>query len=86
MKKDFVIANDQGVHARPATMLVKRANRFKSTITLTHEDQTVDLKSIMGLMSLGIRRGSLITIETKGEDEIEAMEALSRSITEFNLQ
>lgn len=86
MRKDFVIGNDQGVHARPATNLVKKANQFKSKLTLHHEGKQVDLKSVMGVMSLGIHKGSLISIEANGEDEKEALEALTDLINEFNLQ
>lgn len=86
MRKEFVISNQQGVHARPATLLVAKANEFKSSITITYEDTTVDLKSIMGVLSLGINRGSLITIEAKGDDEASAMRALDRLITEMNLK
>ena len=86
MKKDFVISNDQGVHARPATLLVSRANQFESDITLEYDGEKVDLKSIMGVLSLGINRGSLVTIEAKGDDEVKAMESLSRLIAEFNMQ
>ncbi|MFW6319858.1 MAG: HPr family phosphocarrier protein [Bacillota bacterium] len=86
MRKDFVIANDQGVHARPATTLVKKANEFNSKITLHHENKSVDLKSIMGVLSLGIHRGSLITIEAEGEDAQAALRALTDLINDFNLQ
>ena len=86
MRKEFVITNQQGIHARPATLVVAKANEFKSKITLTYEGASVDLKSIMGVLSLGINRGSLITIETKGEDEVEAMKALDRLITELNIK
>ncbi|MFP4286574.1 MAG: HPr family phosphocarrier protein [Candidatus Izemoplasmataceae bacterium] len=86
MRKEFVISNQQGVHARPATLLVAKANEFKSDINITYEDTTVDLKSIMGVLSLGINRGSLITIEAKGDDEASAMRALDRLITEMNLK
>lgn len=86
MRKEFVITNDQGVHARPATLLVAKANEFKSKITLTYEGNSVDLKSIMGVLSLGINRGSLVSIEAKGDDEVEAIKAIDRLITEFNLK
>ncbi|MFH5882480.1 MAG: HPr family phosphocarrier protein [Candidatus Izemoplasmataceae bacterium] len=86
MRKEFIISNDQGVHARPATMLVAKANEFKSQITLTYEGNSVDLKSIMGVLSLGINRGSLILVEAKGDDEAEALKAIDRLITEFNLK
>lgn len=86
MKKDFLILNDQGVHARPATALVSKANEFKSNITLTLDRVTVDLKSIMGVLSLGITRGSLVTVEANGPDEIQALEELEKVIKTLNLK
>ena len=85
-QKDFIIANDQGVHARPATSLVRTANLFKSIITVTTEDKTIDLKSIMGILSLGLSRGTLITVKAEGEDAKEAIDAITQRINEFNLQ
>jgi len=85
VRKEFVIANEQGLHARPATLLVKKANQFQCDISITHEDETVDLKSIMGVLSLGVNKGSLVVIETEGEDEIEAMEAISEHIKGMNV-
>ena len=86
MKKDFLILNDQGVHARPATALVSKANEFKSDITMTLDRVTVDLKSIMGVLSLGISRGSLVTIEAHGPDEIDAISELEKVIKTLNLK
>ena len=86
MQKDFIIANEYGVHARPATLIVGVANKFESDITMTYDGITIDLKSIMGVLSLGIKRGSLITVRTSGPDELEAMEAITKQINEFNLR
>lgn len=84
MQKDFVISNEQGIHARPATLLVSNANRFKCDITVIYDGTTVDLKSIMGVLSLGIKRGSLITIRTSGVDEVEALESITKQLSDFN--
>ncbi len=86
MKKEFVITNQEGLHARPATALVKKANEFDCDIKITYEDETVDLKSIMGVLSLGVNKGSLIVIETTGEDEVEAMEAIAAQISEMKIK
>lgn len=86
MRKEFVISNQEGLHARPATTLVSKANQFKSDITITYDDTTVDLKSIMGVLSLGAERGSLVVIEAKGSDETKAMEAISEHIRQMNLK
>ncbi len=86
MKKEFVIANEQGLHARPATTLVSKANLFKADITITYEGESADLKSIMGVLSLGVTRGALVEIEITGEDESDAMEAIAKHIKELNVQ
>lgn len=86
MEKDFIIANEYGVHARPATIIVNLANKFQSEITITYDGITVDLKSIMGVLSLGIKRGSLVTVRVEGPDELEALQELSKMFTELNLK
>lgn len=84
MVKEFVITNEQGIHARPATNLVQKANQFKSEIMLTYNGDTVDLKSIMGVLSLGVTRGSQITVRVEGVDELEAMQQITKMINEMN--
>jgi len=86
MRKEYVLSNDEGLHARPATTLVSKANQFKSDITITYEDTTVDLKSIMGVLSLGAERGSLVVVEAKGSDETEAIKAITEHIHQLNLK
>ncbi len=86
MKKEFVISNEQGLHARPATTLVSKANQYKSKITITHDGETADLKSIMGVLSLGVNPGALVEIVIEGDDETEAMEAITQHIRELNVQ
>jgi len=86
MKKEFIMANEQGLHARPATTLVNLANTFKSNITLTYEGITIDLKSIMGLLSLGVKKGSQVLIKTEGVDEVAALNAISKQLAAYNLR
>lgn len=86
MRKEFVISNQEGLHARPATALVSKANQFRSDISITYDDVKVDLKSIMGVLSLGAERGSLVVIEAKGADEVKAMEAITEHIRQMNLK
>jgi phosphocarrier protein len=86
MRKEYVLSNDEGLHARPATTLVSKANQFKSDITITYEDTTVDLKSIMGVLSLGAERGSLVVVEAKGKDETDAIKAITEHIQQLNLK
>ena len=86
MEKDFIIANEKGLHARPATLLVSVASKFDCNITITYDGVTVALKSIMNVLSLGLKQGSLITIRTEGIDELEALKMISKNITEFNIR
>ena len=86
MEKDFIIANEHGLHARPATLLVSIASKFQCDITVTYDGVTVNLKSIMNVLSLGIKRGTLITIRTDGVDEVEALKSITENIVKFNLR
>lgn len=86
LENEFIIANENGLHARPATKLVSVASKFECDITVTYDGITVDLKSIMNVLSLGLKQGSLITIRTDGIDEEEALRILSKNITDFNLR
>jgi len=85
MNQTFYIISEYGLHARPATKLVNIAMVFKSEIHLTWEEKTINLKSIMGLMSLGIYQGQTISIETEGPDAYEALEALSTFMIQESL-
>ncbi len=64
-----VVIDPVGLHARPATVAVNAASKFKSDVKVTYKDRTVNMKSIMGVMSLGIPTQSEITITCDGEDE-----------------
>ncbi len=75
-EKQFTVIADTGIHARPATLLVQTASRFASDIQLGYKDKKVNLKSIMGVMSLGIGKGASISISTDGNDEAEAMASI----------
>lgn len=75
-EKQIKIINKLGLHARPAALLVQKANKFKSEITLEKEGQRVNGKSIMGVMMLAAEQGSMLTISAQGEDEVQAVEAL----------
>ena len=73
--KDFnaLVVDTVGLHARPATVAVNAASKFKSEIKLTYKGRSVNMKSIMGVMSLGIPTQSEITISAEGEDEEAAV-------------
>ena len=85
VKRSFKITSESGVHARPAIMLVNTAMQFECEITLGVLKKVVDLKSIMGLMSLGINQGTVIEIACDGIDEENALEVLSQKLIELKL-
>jgi len=76
MEKIVKILNEQGLHARPASIFVKTASKFKSTVSIVHGSGTANAKSIINIMSLGLKKDEEIKIVTEGIDEKEAMEAL----------
>lgn len=76
MEKIVSIKNASGLHARPAGMFVKKAAEFKSTVEVIAKGKTVNAKSIMGIMSLGLAKGDELTISAKGEDEEVAVNTL----------
>ncbi|MBG9980906.1 phosphocarrier protein HPr [Facklamia sp. DSM 111018] len=79
-KKDFRIIAETGIHARPATLLVQSASKFSSEINLEYKGKSVNLKSIMGVMSLGVGQGADVTITAEGADEKEAIEAVKETM------
>ncbi|WP_057760562.1 HPr family phosphocarrier protein [Cytobacillus praedii] len=81
MEKRFKITTQEGLHARPCTLLVTAASSFLSDVQLTHNETTVNLKSIMGVMAQGISPGALVTISAKGEDEGAAINRVTEVIT-----
>jgi phosphocarrier protein len=81
VEKTFTITSEAGLHARPATALVNAVNSFTSEVNLEANGRTVNLKSIMGVMSLGIAKGADIKITANGSDEAAALEAVERAIT-----
>ena len=84
-KKDFHVVAETGIHARPATLLVQAASKFNSDINLEYKGKSVNLKSIMGVMTLGVGQGSDVTISAEGADEKEAMEAIVETMKKEGL-
>lgn len=81
----MTVANKLGIHARPAALFVKIANRFKSEIMVQKDDETVNGKSIMGLMMLAAGPGSRIRVRASGADAEEALQALGELVDQkFN--
>lgn len=74
--RDVTIINSVGLHARPATFFVQKANAFKSSVWVEREDRRVNAKSLLGVLSLGIVKGMEVTLIADGADEAEAIEGL----------
>ena len=74
--KEAAIMNQVGLHARPATFFIQKANEFKSSLWIEKDERRVNAKSLLGVLSLGIGRGVTIDIIGEGADEMEAVEAL----------
>ena len=74
--KDAQVQNQVGLHARPATFFIQKANEFKSSIWVEKEDRRVNAKSLLGILSLGIIKGTEIKIIADGVDEEAAVSSL----------
>ena len=74
--EEIVVNNKVGLHARPAANFVQTVSKFKSKITVVKDGIEVDAKSIIGILSLGIERGTKIIVKVDGVDEGEAMDAI----------
>jgi phosphocarrier protein HPr len=83
MQKDIVIINKLGLHARASAKLTQLASSFKCEVMLSRNNRRVNAKSIMGVMMLAAAKGAAITIETKGEDEEAAMDAIVALINDY---
>ena len=77
VKKELVVQNKTGLHARPAAMFVQVANKYESEITIIKEEQEVNGKSIMGILMLAAEKGARIMIVADGDDAEKAVEELS---------
>lgn len=78
MKKTFKITVADGLHARPCTLLVSSVSPFQSEVQLMYNERSINLKSIMGLMSLAVPEGAYVTISAEGEDEEELLDQLTQ--------
>ena len=76
VKKDVLVQNQVGLHARPATFFIQKANEFKSSIWVEKDERRVNAKSLLGVLSLGIVDGTSIDIIADGSDEQEAVDSL----------
>ena len=74
--QEIIVSNEVGLHARPATFFIQKANEFKCGIWVEKDDRRVNAKSLLGVLSLGIAKGSAITLIADGPDEKDAVNAL----------
>ena len=77
VSKEIVIQNQVGLHARPATFFIQKANEFTSSIWISREERKVNAKSLLGVLSLGVTRGTAITLTAEGADEEAAINELA---------
>ncbi|MGN1092607.1 MAG: HPr family phosphocarrier protein [Monoglobaceae bacterium] len=79
--KEVVVQNQVGLHARPATFFIQKANEYKSSIWVEKDNRRVNAKSLLGVLSLGITKGLAITIIAEGADEETAVSELAELIS-----
>lgn len=80
VEKNFGVIDEAGLHARPAALLVNVANEFASEIKINYKEKTANLKSILGVMGLGIPSGVEFKISAEGIDEQEAIDKLQQTL------
>ena len=78
--QEIVVKNEVGLHARPATYFIQKANEFKSGIWVEKDERRINAKSLLGVLSLGIVKGTTITLIADGADQEEAVAALAALI------
>ena len=76
ISRDVVITNSSGLHARPATFFIQKANAYKCSLWIEKEDRRVNAKSLLGVLSLGIAKGMTVTLLADGSDEESAIAGL----------
>ena len=78
--REITVKNEVGLHARHAAYVIQKANEFKSGIWVEKEERRVNAKSLLGVLSLGIMKGTTVTLIADGSDEKEAVDALAELI------
>jgi phosphocarrier protein len=76
ISRDIVINNTSGLHARPATFFIQKANSYRASIWIEKDDRKVNAKSLLGVLSLGIAKGMTVTLIADGQDEESAIAGL----------
>ncbi len=85
MKKQFIVTDPVGLHARPATLLVNEASKYASDIKIIVDEKEGNLKSIMGVMALAIKTDQVFEIEVSDDNEVEALEGLTKVIIDSKI-
>ena len=80
ISRDVTIQNNVGLHARPATFFIQKANSYKASIWVEKDDRRVNAKSLLGVLSLGIVKGMTVTLIADGTDEADALNGLAELI------
>ncbi|MBU3195385.1 HPr family phosphocarrier protein [Clostridium algidicarnis] len=80
ISKEVIVKNGTGLHARPATLLVKKASSFKSDVSIEFNGKKANVKSLIGVLSLGVTKDSTITVMASGDDETHAVEEIVKLI------
>ena len=76
VKENVTITNNIGLHARPATFFIQKANSYRSSIWIEKDDRKVNAKSLLGVLSMGIAKGMTVTLIAEGTDEADAVAGL----------
>ena len=76
VKKEVTVTNNIGLHARPATFFIQKANTYKCSVWVEKDERKVNAKSLLGVLSLGIAKGMTITLIADGQDEVGAIDGL----------
>lgn len=80
VSREITITNDVGLHARPATFFIQKANSYKSSVWIEKDDRRVNAKSLLGVLSMGVVKGTVVTLIADGEDEAETLDGLEKLI------
>ncbi|CDE17567.1 MAG: HPr family phosphocarrier protein [Eubacteriales bacterium] len=81
ISRDVTIKNNVGLHARPATFFIQKANSYASSIWIQKDDRRISAKSLLGVLSMGITGGMTITLIADGPDETEALNGLEELVS-----
>ena len=80
VRKEVIVKNSTGLHARPATLLVKKASSFKSEISIEYNGKNANVKSLIGVLSLGVTKDAKVLVTASGDDEAYAVEEIVKLI------